>query len=686
MPFLGYLFAPRNPLSNTPDNAWHEHVCSWIHAIDTAWRKKRGALATNFSSTPAYRNLSTNMACMPPSRCRALAPDVEPVAEALLEKWRATKGELPMFDAALFAESTGIASQICLQNLTGYRGGFKEIPAAKLKRGGTLAFLNSSSDPYDYKFGREDEVEANIFLEIVRASGGDGLALWSWGRSIGLLLARTNCPPTTRVAAFGPFYIAPGKRTKEHIARMLEKLRQAFEGSAFQVDWKSVEQQLAAEELSATAWCAAFGLPQAPEATPANAAEAFEAWERASAAILGGQKAAPPDVKIVNSALEKTGCDTKLPTKPASGDGQVAYKLANVQVDLEQRIGWPEDTRWAKRGQAAELYSRIVDGDGGDWLTVGLDAKNYGASASLGRLLQCYPAEWRRDRAWALHALHHAEVWNGHSFVTSLAALAEGTAVKLVLIVYQASLRDAFRKEFGIDGGAANPDPRWEAEAFIETSAWPKKKPSEAATAWLAKKKANAVIFSCEDQASAIRVLKAGADAGSDPTAIGLTSAPAAEVLQAAASQLDPGKILETLGIGPVLRAPELEAEASPQGKHRAAALAALAANVPEIRANGAPGEHVIVDPPYVEGTNMPVRRVVALEVRGLSHPELTARDLSGHLGKITEVWVDNGNLYACQESSLEWRLLAPLLGDLPPGSQVKLVNSDGAGFCLLQE
>ncbi len=686
MPFLGYLFAPQNEIPSEGDREWHGKACSWIRSVDTAWEKRIAALPPNERPpAPAYRNLSTNMADMFPSACREWAAATEEATGKLLEKWKTTGGKLPDTDAALFEEMTGIRSKISTAYSVGYRGGFKPIPPAKLKRGAALGFLKVDSNPYEFKFGESDSIEVNFLLEIARSYGGDALALWSWGRSIGLLLAR-SASPGTRPRVYGPLYIAGGQRSTEHATRILDDLRAAFEGSTMKPDWKAIEAQLATPELSATAWCTAFGLPQVPEAAPTDAAEVLAAWERAAEALLTGAKPTPADAKTVNAALQNTGRDLKLPSKPAKGDGQSAYTIGGIQIELGSAIGWPKGSLWEQRVAAAELYSRIVDGVAGEWLTVGTDSKNFGASASLGRLLQLYPAEIRRDRLWAMQALYEAEAWNGHAFVSPLAALAEGTGIRLVLVVYPGKLAEAFRKEFGIERGDGAPAGAWEAEAFIETAGWPKKKPSEAAAAWIAKRKADAVMFLCDETAPQSRVWKSGMETGDDPKIIGLGSAPSAEAIRSASRELSPSAILKALGCGTVLHPPALEPEKEvSSGKNRAQAVQALAVEVPVIGVVTAPGRLAEVFVQRVQGSGHQAKRLVCLEVRGLSDLGAFARDLGGYLGKYTEIWQEEGCVRACRDSSVEWELIAGLLGDLPRGGSVKIVNSDGAGFCVAQ-
>src|SRR5262249_15017674 len=160
--------------------------------------------------------------------------------------------------------------------------------------------------------------------------------------------------------------------------------RNGFEGSRFQPDWTSIEAQLSSPNLSVSKWIAAFGLPGAPDNSPANANDLWEAWDRAAEALLTGNKPDKADNKLIKAALDQSGRDENLPTKPAKGDGSLAYPLAGIGVTLAQTSSWPEGSLWERRSQAAELYGAIANDGVAEWLTVGTDSMNLGASASLG--------------------------------------------------------------------------------------------------------------------------------------------------------------------------------------------------------------------------------------------------------------------------------------------------------------
>ena len=681
MPALAYLFASQNEIPAKADNAWFESACTWIHAISSAWDR----LAKNFPAgdklpEPDYKNLSTNMANMPPGKCREIATQADEAAKKILQIWKDT-GAMPAIDAGLIAELTGLQSKISTDYLAGYRGGFKSIPKQKLKRGARDAFLMISSAPFEFKIMQSYSAELHILSEISRAHGADALALWTWGSTIGLLLAK-NSTAGARPQFFGPLHISARARSEGHIARLLKDLHTAFNGSRFQPDWSSIEAQLRAADLSVSKWFAAFGLPGAPENSPANANALWESWERASQAILTGKRPDGQDAKAIKAALEQTG--EKLSTKPAKGDGGVAYPLAGVGLSLARTNSWPEDSIWQRRARAAELYGAIANDGVAEWLTVGVDSKNLGGSASLGRLLQVYPAEFRKDRLWAMQSVLVAEAWNGHAFVEPLAVLAEGIDIQLALVLYPASAREAFRKEFGLEGGDDSSNRQWEAEAFIETKTWPKQKPSKLLPGWIEKQRLNAVLI-VTGLHSTIKVWSQGKETTADPAAIGLGHLPSGDELARAARDLDVRPLLAPLAQSALLKPPPLNTEIQFAPAKRVEAMKALTATVPVITLAEAPGNFSSASTPAVEGADYKTKRLICLQVTGLETPKIFAGDLAALLGKGSDVWQKGENVCACSESIPDWKLLAGLLGDAATGASLTVVNTDGIGFRIMQ-
>jgi hypothetical protein len=616
------------------------------------------------------------------SKCREIAAQADEAAKKLLQIWKDT-GVMPAIDAGLIAHLTGLQSKISLDYLTGYRGGFKSIPKQKLKHGATDAFLMISSSPFEFKITQDYSTELHIFSEISRAYGVDALALWTWGNTIGLLLAK-NSTPGSRPESFGPLHISARARSEEHVARLLKFLHTTFDGSRFQPDWASIEAQLRSPELSVSKWFAAFGLSGAPENSPANAKDLWESWERAAQALLTGKKPDGKDAKAIKAALEQSGSDEKFSTKPAKGDGSIAYPLAGIGFSLARANTWPEDSIWHRRAQVAELYGAIANNGVAKWLTVGVDSKDFGASASLGRLLQVYPAEFRTDRLWAMQSVLVAEAWNGHAFVEPLAALAEGIDTRLALVVYPASARGDFRKAFGIEGGDSPSNGQWEAEPFIETAAWPKQKPSNLLPRWIEKQGLNAVLILTGPQ-STIKVWSQGKETTADPAAIGLCRVPSADELVRAGRELDVRPLLNALGQTGLLKPPALNTEIQVAPIKRVKAMKALTATVPLIELTESPGNFSAAPSTAGVEEDYKTGRLVCLQANGLETPKIFSGDLATLLGKGSDVWQIGEGVCACSESVPDWKLLAGLLGDAPAGASLTVVDTDGVGFKLVQ-
>jgi hypothetical protein len=300
-------------------------------------------------------------------------------------------------------------------------------------------------------------------------------------------------------------------------------------------------------------------------------------------------------------------------------------------------------------------------------------------------LLQFFPAEFRRDRCWAIQALQVAETWNGHAFVQPLAALAESITIQLALVVYPASLRSEFNEKFGIQGGVEAEGKNWETGVFVEANAWPKKKPSDLVPAWIAKQKADAVLIIVGSGQPVIRTWSAGKESGGDPATLGLGRAPSGEECSRAGQTLDAGILLAALGQSDLLKPPVLDPAArAANGNKRPDAIKTLEAEAPLISSPAGIGrlaEARVPQFPRPSGTP----RLVCVEAAGLLSPEIVARELAAHLGKGVDVWIENDRIYVCTESAPEWPLLAGLFGDVPCDASVKVATTDGFGFQVVQ-
>jgi hypothetical protein len=298
-------------------------------------------------------------------------------------------------------------------------------------------------------------------------------------------------------------------------------------------------------------------------------------------------------------------------------------------------------------------------------------------------LLQVYAAEFRNDRLWAMQSVLVAEAWNGHAFVEPLAALAEGIDTQLALVLYPASARESFRKEFGIEGGDGSSKSQWEAEAFIETAAWPKQKPSKIVPRWIEKQRLNAVLILTGTHS--IKVWSQGKETKAEPAAIGLGRLPSDEELAHAARDLNVRPLLDALEQCRLLKPPPLDTEIQFAPAKRVTAMKALTATVPEITLTEAPGNFSSAATAALEGADYKTSRLICLQATGLEAPKIFAGDLAALLGKGSDVWQNCENVCSCSGSIPDWKLLAGLLGDAPAGATLTVVNTDGIGFKIVQ-
>src|SRR6267142_6927461 len=98
MPCLAYIFASPQQLPPSYDSEWFDGTCTWIHALSSAWdRLVKDLPSAKKPLEPSYRNLSTNMANMPPSKCREIAPQADEAAKKVFATWKST-GKVPALD------------------------------------------------------------------------------------------------------------------------------------------------------------------------------------------------------------------------------------------------------------------------------------------------------------------------------------------------------------------------------------------------------------------------------------------------------------------------------------------------------------------------------------------------------------------------------------------------------------
>jgi hypothetical protein len=653
MAALGFLMAPERDVRATTDRDWFETCCAWINGTYMAWRALRDTLPPGERPEGWFDapNLTTNAAdYMERNRPEHKVAFRAHVAERLAQ-WQA-RGCDPATvvhnGPAEFCAATGTEPGLGLDKLVAYRGGLLQpIPEKKLKRGGRVGLLANQGDVFAF----DTEHERDLLEELTRAAGGDSLALWTWGHTVQVEILRSRRATRPERRRISIRLRRPADR--ERSAGLRSELERGFDGSALHPDWPAIEAQLAAAEIEIGPWFEAFGLPGAAELAPRDGAALWAELDRAGTDLLRGATPDPAAVKRVNAVLSKSGPE-KLPSKPGKG---TARRLAGTAWQLRRNVGLPADSGpWPERHRAARLYWTITDSELAEQLTVGRDRQGRGASASLGRLLACYPATSRRDNwLWAL-AAQQAESANGHAFVPAMEAFAEAAhRAGFTVVLVPAERQAAFRSAFGIEGSAES-ERGWSAEVFVDLPGLLKVDVADAAGAWLAKSRSSGVVLRCEaDGLGHVAAWKDGQPGADASTVLGVATVEApAEVARA----LDPRAALRAFGFPLLLGPGEAAAAEAPPAE------GAASRRLDPSQFEGWPADV----PRRITSVEAAVLVRVDVETRDGAYVDLLATDLEA--GPRLAVRRDGSTLHADAGRQLDSADVAVLLGDLPSGSR----------------
>jgi hypothetical protein len=651
MPTLAFLLAPSTEIPEQTDREWFSRCCGWNHGTYMAWIAVRNSLPVDrrprrewFDSPNLTTNAMDYMGSIRPE-------DKESYRSYVAQKLSAWQ-EQGCPDAVVdngpleFCAATQTVSRIGLDQLIGFRGILQPIPAKKLKRGGRCGLLANQGNLFKF----ETEHELTLLEEITRAYGADALAMWTFGHTVQLerMRARDGAKPqrfrrSLRLAR-------PSDRSRP--AALLERLKEAFAGSALTPDWKAVEGLLKEPQIEIEPWFEAFGLPGAAELVPKNCAALWGTLESVGTALLHGEAPEAASAKPLNTFLTKLGVD-KVPSKPGKA---VARKLFGAAWELRQAAGLPaQGTRWQERYTAADLYWDITDSAALDKLTVGQDRQGKGLSASLGRLMTYYPGSLRRDNwFWSLAALA-AESANGHAFVAGMETLAESAhAAGFTLVIVPADLQAAFREAFGIEGGEPETEKGWAAEAFLDLPGLLKADIVETAGAWFVKRKVSGVVVRCEVDGNCRTLAWKNGKPESD--AAGVLGFRPTSLLSEAARAFDISGASRALGFSRLLMYTEVkrtrnERDQGPANSIDLSQADAWPAAVPDVlRSEGAP-----------------VLIAIGARTADTGYIEELATDLAG--GAELKVRREGGVILGSTTGHLDTRFVAALLGDLPDGS-----------------
>ncbi|HXY25351.1 MAG TPA: hypothetical protein VEI73_11920 [Candidatus Acidoferrum sp.] len=697
MSSLAFLHAPSREIPTEFDQHWFHTVQSWLSIANRTWTNLREELPEEERKLVPRMlpglGLSSNMASASLRKDPQLIDSAKPWVERAWKEWNDSgrKDPLPVLDSATAHEALGLDSRITLSLLTGYSGGFKEIPAAKLKRGGKHSFLKSEGDMNAFAFGEADSYPRELFLEVARGHGGDHIAVWTFGHALHALVARSP-KPGARVTVYGPFSLRA--RVPEGSKRpggFVDGLKTAVSGSAFHPHFDALERELAKPELSVARCFEAFGIPGARDFSSPDVTARWQDVDSVGHALLTAQPVDKTQLKNVNELLEPLG-DTKLPVKGQLGKGETARLMANAMLELRDSLGVPESGTWAERFKAAGWYWDICDGDALDRLTAGIDRAGVGAGAAVTRLLAHFPEPLLRDPLFLALLALECEAANGHAYVEGLCKLAENTAAAgLVLVVAPAAQRAAMREVFGIDlvaGATGNSSTSFCGEALISGTTVAKGDMAQVAHAWMGKAKVTGAVAGLSPDGNAkLSYYKDGVPAKDAKDAgLGVVNKAA---LKDAAEKFLPRKAFIALGASDLLEpgawregsyagesVPGVEDHRTAKRRHANALLDTAPAPQPikhagELRAVLGPRLRYGGPLKETEGG------IVSLGIVSPSLDAIWLRDLRNDLkgqnfiDRYGEAWLQGSEVRGYSCSSLDVPLLVQLLGDAPSGTAI---------------
>jgi len=358
------------------------------------------------------------------------------------------------------------------------------------KRGGVLGILANEGNPRIY-FNFDAPAGALEGLrELARDCGGDHFAIFTWNGRLHHWLFRgieNGDPPAVRKCTIA---LQGGKREGDPVG----EIANWFSKSVIQPDMGELERQLAGPQIRISVWFSAFGLEGASDFE--ELATIWDDLEPVALALLSGEAPDKGALKKVNAALRLLNTE-KLPAAPKSKPGQTSALIPGAVESVRAASSSLSSTsKWRSRLAAASFYDPITQGEALDRLTVGIDKKGLGSSASLGRLLGHYPREMVRDPLFLSLAGHEAECWNGHAYVASFHSLAEhAPKAGFTLAIFPTEFEADFRKAHGISPAASTAQNGFSAEAFVDLPGILKVEPAEVITAWFTKKKATGIVL-----------------------------------------------------------------------------------------------------------------------------------------------------------------------------------------------
>ena len=698
MSSLAFLLAPLREIPATrDDDRWMATVQSWLHIANRTWSDLGEQLPPEERKLVPRMLPGTGLSSNAMDASLKKDPQLIESAKAWVQRaWKqwhdsARKAPLPVLDSATAHETLGLDSGMSLLDLTGYAGGFKEIPPAKLKHGGRYAFLKNEGDMNAFAFGEADNYQRERFLEIARGHGGDHLAIWTFGHALHMLVARSP-KPGARPTVHGPFSVRarmPGMTKRA--GGFADVLRAALSGAALRPDFDVLQRELTKPELSPANCFDALGVPGARDFALRDVAARWQDMDSVGRALLTAQPVDRKQLKNLNELLEPLG-DTRLPSRGKLGKGVTARLLANALLELRDALGVPESGPWADRFKAAGFYWDICDGEALDRLTSGTDRAGIGTGASVARLLAHFPEPLLRDPLFLALLAMECEAANGHAYVEGLCALAEQTTVaRLVLVAAPGAQRVAMRKAFGIDlidDAAETSSASLCGEALISGTTIAKGDMAQLAHAWMVKAKVTGAVAELSPDGSVkVSYFKDGAPV-KDAKDAGLSAANKAGLKDAAENFLSRAAFI-ALGAGDLLEpgawrqgsyaresVPGVEDHRAKKRRHANTLLDAAPEPQP-LRHAGELRSVLGARLRYIGPLHENDGGIVWLRVNPPAHDPAWLLDLRNDLkgksfiDRYGEAWVQGSEVRGYSCSSLDVPVLIQLLGDTPAGTVI---------------
>jgi hypothetical protein len=695
MSSLAFLLAPLRDIPATHDDPWMATVQSWLDIANRAWSALWEQLPPEerklVPRMPPGIGLSSNGMVASLRKDPQLIESAKPWVERAWKEWHDSgrKTPIPVLDSAIAHDALGLDSRMSLVDLTGYAGGFKEIPQTKLKRGGRYAFLKEEGDANAFAFGEEDSYQRELFLEIARGNGGDHLAVWTFGHALHVLVARSP-KPGARPAVHGPFSVrARMPKGSVRGPGFADALKVALSGAALHPDFEALQGELVKPEFSVAKCFDALGIPGARDFASPDVVARWQDMETAGRALLTAQLVDKKQLKNLNALLEPLG-DTRLPSKGKLGKGETARLVATAILELRDVLGVPQSGPWADRFKAAGFYWDICDGEALDRLTAGTDRAGIGAGASLARLLAHFPESLLRDPLFLSLLAIECEAANGHTYVEGLCKLAEQTATAgLVLVMAPDEQRAAMRAAFGISEAAENFSAALCGEALISGTTIAKGDPSELARTWMAKAKVTGAVADLSPDGSAkLFYFKNGMSAENAMLAgLGHLNQ---DALKDAAQKFLARNAFVALGAGDLLEpgawrqgsyagesVPGAEDHRAKKRRHANALLDAAPEPQPLNHAGDLRAALALRRLSYSGPLHENDGGIVSLRVVSPTTDDSWLRDLRNDLkgksfiDRYGEAWVQGSEVRGYSCSSLDVPLLVQLLGDAPSGTVI---------------